>query len=85
MPHQIFNIDELLRLVITELVITSPRTAVSFALARRSFEEPTLSSLWEKQHSLTVLVKVIPNHTWVRGEHGVKSIVSSLNFPVDRT
>ena len=55
MPHQIFKIDELVRLVIHELVETSPRTAVSFALTCRSLDEPTLSSLWGKQELLTLL------------------------------
>ena len=84
MPHQIFKIDELLRLFINELVETSPRTAVSFALVRRSFEEPTLSSLWKQQRSLTNLVKVLPNYTLVR-DNDVASIVSSGNFPADLT
>ena len=84
MPHPVFEIDELLRLFIDKLVETSPRTAVSFALTCRSFEEPTLSSLWEQQHSLTDLVKVLPNHTWVRDEHGAESIVSGCNLPADR-
>ena len=84
MPHQIFKIDELLRLFINELVETSPRTAVSFALVRRSFEEPALSSLWKQQRSLTNLVKVLPNYTLVR-DNDVASIVSSGNFPADLT
>jgi len=60
----IFEIDELLGLVIEELVETSPRKAVSFALTCRSLEEPTLSSLWKRQRSLFKLVKVLPQHTW---------------------
>ena len=47
MPHPIIEIDELLRLVIDELIGTSPRTAVSFALTCRALEEPMLSSLWK--------------------------------------
>jgi len=84
MPYQIFEIDELVRLVIDELVETSPRTAVSFALTCRSLEEPTLSSLWRKGPSLTDLVMVLPNRTWVQDDRGVESIVSVCNFPGDR-
>jgi len=84
MSHPIFDIDELLRQVADELVEISPQTAVSFALLRRSFEEPTLSSLWKQQPSLATLVKVLPNHTWVQDEKGSKSIVSGCNFPADR-
>ena len=71
-----FDIDELLRLVIDELVATSPQTAVAFAVTCRSFEEPTLSSLWKEQHSLIDLTKVLPNHTRVRDEDGTYMIVS---------
>ena len=69
MPRSIFEIDELLRPVIDELVGTSPRTAVSFALTRRSHEEPMLSSLWKQQSSLTTPVKALPQLIWI-GEEG---------------
>jgi len=84
MPQQIFEIDELVRLVIDELVETSPRTAVSFALTCRSLEEPTLSSLWREGPSLTDLVMVLPNHTWVQDDDGFEIIVSGCDFPGDR-
>ena len=63
MLHPIFWIDELLRLVIDKLVEISPPAAVSFALTCRSFEEPTLSSLWKRQHSLYDLLRVLPDCT----------------------
>lgn len=66
MPHPIVQIDELLRLIIDELVEVSQRTAVSFALTCRSLEEPTLSALWKRQHSLIQLARVLPRHTWVK-------------------
>ena len=85
MPHQIIQIDELLRLVIDELIGTSPRAAVSFALTCRSLEGPTLSSLWKQQYSLPDLVKVLPSHTCSKDEHGVDSVVvSGHNFRTDR-
>ncbi|KAF9645906.1 hypothetical protein BDM02DRAFT_388324 [Thelephora ganbajun] len=74
MLHPIFEIDELLRLVIDELVETCQQTAISFALTCRSLDEPTLSSLWKRQDSLTDLLKVLPNHTWVQDEDGVEAI-----------
>lgn len=80
MSNQIFKIDELLRLVIDELVETSPQTAVSFALTCRSLEEPTLSSLWGEQNSLADLIKVLPDHTWVQDTRG---IVSGRDFPMN--
>ncbi|KAF9648751.1 hypothetical protein BDM02DRAFT_3186859 [Thelephora ganbajun] len=73
MLHPVFQIDELLRLVVDELVETRQQAAISFALTCRSLEEPTLSSLWKHQDSLTDLLKVLPNHTWVH-EDGVEAI-----------
>jgi len=85
MSHRIVEIDELARLVIDELVRTSPRTAVSFALTCRSLEEPTLSSLWKKNHSLIDLVRVLPNHTChLESGDSVKVIVSGCDLPGDR-
>jgi hypothetical protein len=60
MPHSIFLIDELVRLVIEEVVEAGPRTTASFALTCRGFKDPTLRLLWKHQHSLTNLLKVLP-------------------------
>ena len=80
MPHPIVEIDELVRLVINELVETSPQTAVSFALTCRSLEEPTLSSLWKEQKSFNRLLRVLPSDTLIEDSYGF--IVSSLcDFP----
>ena len=85
MPHPIFEIDELLRLVIDELVEASPRTTVSFALTCRSLEEPVLSSLWkERQHSLTVLLIVLRDLTWVSNNNGLNIAVGGCSFSTDR-
>jgi len=87
MPHPIVEIDELMRLVIDELVETSPQTVVSFALTCRSLEEPTLSSLWREKRSLYDLVKVLPNYIWVQDKHryeDIRRIVSCCDFPGDR-
>ena len=85
MPHAVFGIDELLGLVIDELVETSQPAAVSFAVTCRSFEEPTLRSLWKQQTSLADLVVVLPNHTWVENEYGIEAIVvSGGSFSPDR-
>ena len=87
MPHPIVEIDELVRLVIEELVKTSPRTTVSFALTCRSLEEPTLSSLWKRQNSITKLLKVLPQHTWIKVAsqspwiENTNNLVSWCDFP----
>ena len=72
--HPTLEIDELLRLVISQLIKTSSRTIVSLALSSRSLEEPTLSSIWEIQYSLTHLLKY---HIWIQGELGITEFVVS--------
>jgi len=84
MPHPVFGVDELLSLVIDELVETSPPAVVSFALTCRSFEEPALRSLWKLHVTLDILMRVLPNHTWVKNEHGIKVLVSGCSFSPDR-
>ena len=76
MLHPIFWIDELLRLVIDKLVEISPPAAVSFALTCRSFEEPTLSSLWKRQHSLYDLLRVLPDCTLLEDDDFLVVLVS---------
>ena len=80
MPHPIFEINELVGQVIDELVETSPRTAVSFALTCRSLEEPSLSSLWKQQKSLTRLLMVLPSCTCVEDDYGDEVIVNGHDF-----
>ena len=60
MHHQIFEIDELARLISRHLVLAHRASAVSLACACRSLEEPALSSLWGFQYSLTTLIGVSP-------------------------
>ena len=81
MPHPIFEIDELISLVIDDLVEISPPTAVSLALTCRSLEEPTLRSLWKRQFSLSVLVCVLPGCNWVEDTYGSETLVSGHGFP----
>lgn len=64
MPHPVFQIDELLRLIIDHLVNTCPSAAVSFAATCRSLEEPTLSSLWKRQYYFNTLLGVLPSFTY---------------------
>lgn len=83
MQHPIFQIDELLRLVVEELVETSPPAVVSLALACRSLEEPTLSSLWKSQHSLCDLLLVLPDCTFVKVKHNVYVLVRPRHVPAN--
>jgi len=69
MSHLIFEIDELVTLVTDYLVEISLSSAVSFALTRRSLEEPALSSLWREQTSVVKLLQVLPQFIWTDRMH----------------
>ena len=60
MPHQIFEIDELVRFISRHLASAHRPSAVSLACTSRLLEEPALCSLWELQDSLTALIGVSP-------------------------
>ena len=63
-PHRIFKISELTRAITSQLLPVSQGSAVNLACACRYLEEPVLSTLWETQESLCVLVEVFPEDTW---------------------
>jgi len=64
-PHRVLKINELTRLITSQLVLISSRkSAVNLACACRSLEEPVLSILWETQSSLFTLLRVLPKETW---------------------
>jgi len=62
--HRIFKISELTRLIASQLVLISRKSAVNLACACRSLEEPNLSTLWETQSSFFTLLEVLPRETW---------------------
>jgi len=49
MPHKIFEIDEILRIIVQHTRDTSETTTVSLACCCKSFEEPAFSLLWVKK------------------------------------
>jgi len=51
MPHRIFEIDEVLRVIVQYTRDTCEATTISLACCCKSFEEPTLSILWVSKHS----------------------------------
>ena len=59
-PSSIFKISELTRLIASQLIVISPKSAVSLACGSRYLEEPVLSTLWEMQGSLCTLLEVLP-------------------------
>jgi len=68
-PLRVFNISELTRVITSQLVLVSRRSAVNLACACRRLEEPVLSTLWETQPSLCTLLKTLPEYTWDWGYH----------------
>lgn len=63
-PHRVFKISELTRLIASQLILISRKSAVSLACASRHLEEPVLSTLWESQRSLHTLLEVLPVESW---------------------
>lgn len=59
MPHLIFQIDEILRLIAKYVGWVSPPAAIEFARCCRAFEEPALRPLWEYT-TLRNLMYVLP-------------------------
>lgn len=63
MPHQVLEVDEILRVVAACVVDVHPPTAVSLACCAKCFEEPILSTLWKTQE-LPTLIKTLPPTSW---------------------
>lgn len=63
-----FQVDEVFRSIVEELVVLSPRCALSLALCCSSLTDVSLSVLWERQKKLSVLVKVLPPDAWAYEE-----------------
>jgi len=80
--HACLNVDEIVRFVAHELVVSSgERSAVSLACCRKSFEDPVLGTLWAEQDVLLPLLKSLPCDVWKEGGYSVSaSIVSFLSL-----
>jgi len=64
-PYRVLKISELTRLVASQLVLIGAQgSAVNLACVCRSFEEPTLSTLWETQWALYILLQLLPREIW---------------------
>lgn len=60
MHHKIFDIDEILRRVVSFIVqMGRQKDAISLAWCRKSFEELVLSMVWEKM-SLETFTRLLP-------------------------
>lgn len=68
MPHKVFEVDELLRLIAGSIVDLDGSSAIAFACCCRAFEEPVLSLYWECQR-LDKLANVLPEGVLKRLGH----------------
>ena len=83
--HTCLNMDEIIRLIASELIASrAGTTAISFACCRKNFEDPVLDVLWETQDRLLPLLKSFPVGVWNGGKCTVSAPItrafSSLNF-----
>ena len=63
--HPCLNVDEILRLLACELVVSGAKVAiVALACCCKSFEDPVLDALWETQDQLTPLLRCLPQEVW---------------------
>lgn len=68
MPCHPFQVDEVFRFIVEQLVALSPGSALSLALCCRSLTDMSLSVLWERQKRLSILIKVLPPDAWTYQE-----------------
>ena len=83
-PHRVFKISELTRVIASQLTLIDPKSAVNLACACRYLEEPALSALWETQFSLCTLLIVLPEETWV-WDDTASGVVRDLDLPLERS
>jgi len=83
---RVFRINELARIIASQLVLISRGSATNLACTCRYLEEPVLNALWENQESLFTLLKVFPETDWCVGSAAWGRIVRGLGLPArDRT
>jgi len=79
--HACLNVDEIVRLIASELVASGgTETAVAFACCRKSFEDPVLDVLWVEQDRLLPLLESFPEGIW-DGDWCTVSASTTCVFP----
>lgn len=79
--HPCLHVDEIVRLMAYELVISEAKaSAVSLARCCRSLEDPVLDALWETHNGPIPLLKCLPQVVWeeVGGNFVSRSAMSML-------
>jgi len=79
--HTCLNVDELVRLIACELVVSrAEATTVALACCHKGFEDPVLDALWETQCDLFRLLRSLPADVWNEGVCTV-SVAITYTFP----
>lgn len=63
-----FQVDEVFRPIVEDLIALSPASVLSLALCSKSLTDVSLSVLWERQKRLSTLIKVLPADAWMYEE-----------------
>ena len=80
--HACLNVDEITRLIASELVASGgERTAVALACCCKSLEDPALDLLWETQAQVFPLLKSFPGDIWDEGGCTVSVPMTRVFFP----
>jgi len=82
-PLHVFKISELARAIASQFILVGRKSAVNLACTCRCLEEPALSTLWETQESLSILLEGLPEANWhIYGATG-NDTVCSLELPAE--
>lgn len=81
--HHCLLLDEILRLITYKLVGASEwKAIVALARCNKAFEDPVLDVLWEAQHRLIPLLKILPGNIWGPGyKVSVAAVILDLSLP----
>ena len=79
-PRRVLKIGELTRLISSQLVLISRESAANLACTCRYLKEPVLSTLWETQSSLHILLRTLPRDTWIWDNQTMAKRVRDLNL-----
>ena len=85
MMHPCLRVDEIVRLVATELVESDGGgTSVALACCCKSFEDPVLDALWECQFDLLPLLETLPEDVWNGRGRTVSVPTTHFYLPLNR-
>jgi hypothetical protein len=75
--HPCLNVDEILRLIAAS---TWRETTVALACCCKSFEDPALDALWERQDKLRPLLRSLPGDVWDGDRYVVSAPTTRIFF-----